>query len=71
MPRRMQANNEAPRAHHVEHDELWDCDRHPPCEPVEEKKPVTDLADAVKAVPRILGAPYADCVRRCDVLDAL
>ncbi|MFB7107259.1 hypothetical protein [Streptomyces hydrogenans] len=47
----MLPNDEAPRgAHTVEHDEKWDCDRNPSCDPVKEK-PVTSLANAVKAIP--------------------
>ncbi|MFE6222970.1 hypothetical protein [Streptomyces sp. NPDC057854] len=70
MPRRMQANPDAPRAHHAEHEELWDCDRHPPCAPAEEQ-PALTLAEKIDAVPRIKGHPYHDIVRKADVLDAL
>ncbi|MER5966681.1 hypothetical protein [Streptomyces sp. NPDC002057] len=71
MTRRMQANLGRVNSYHrEEHDEGDMCQCHPPCRPVE-RKPVTNLAEAVNAVPRITGHPYMDIVRKAYVLDAL
>ncbi|WP_432112815.1 hypothetical protein [Streptomyces sp. S1] len=49
--RRMQANLGHVNSYHLEeHDESNMCQYHPPCRPVE-RKPVTNLAEAIQAIP--------------------